>query len=328
MVYYFTMPKATESTTSKSTVGKTLQKARTSQNITLTRASQATRIRTEVLEALENSDYSQFASEVYAKGFIKNYAKFLGLEEEKVMALYRRETIQAPKPKKQESEEKEEKRSKGRVQEFIYSRRGLTVIVIIFVAILVGIYGFNQLSALLYPPKLALVAPVNLEADYTGEIFVSGNSFQLEGITSPRTLVRINSELIQLEADNSFTTSEIPLRESQFIVVISATNQFGRTSIINLTVKKGNPGVAEVDKMSVLIQIENEVTPLLVRADGKIQFDDRAFPGDVITFETTTRLQIETTNPLNVKLKINGEDILVEGVNTNWELIDGKVIKK
>lgn len=322
------MTKLPEQTTSKSTVGKTLQKARSSQNISLAQASQATRIRTEILEALEASDYSQFASEVYTKGFIKNYAKYLGLEEEKVMALYRRETVQDPKPKKQESTKEEEPRSKRRIQEFIYTRKGLTIIAIIFVAILVGIYALNQLSALLYPPKLALTVPVNLDADYTGEIFVSGNSFQLEGITSPRTIVRINSELIPIEADNTFSTSEIPLRDSQFVLVISATNQFGRTSTINLTVKKGNPGVAEVDKMSVLIQIANEVTPLLVRADGKIQFDDRAFPGDVITMEATTRLQIETNSPLNIQLKINGEDFPVEGVNTTWELIDGHIIKK
>lgn len=322
------MTKIPEHTTSKSTVGKTLQKARASQNLSLAQASQATRIRVEVLEALEASDYSQFASEVYAKGFIKNYAKYLGLEEEKVMALYRRETIQEDKTKKHEPTEYPETKPKRRVQEFIYSRKGLTITSIIFVVILVGIYALNQLSALVYPPKLALTVPVNLDADYTGEIFVSGNSFQLEGITSPRTIVRINSELIPIEADNTFSTTEIPLRESQFIVVISATNQFGRTSTINLTVKKGNPGIAEVNEMSVLIQISNEVTPLLVRADGKIQFDDRAFPGDVITFEATTRLQIETPNPLNIQLKINGEDFSVEGINTTWELIDNKVIKK
>lgn len=322
------MTKIPEHTNSKSTVGKTLQKARASQNLTLSQASASTRIRVEVLQALEEGDYSQFASEVYAKGFLKNYSKYLGLDGEKVMALYRRETVQGPKPKKQESDTEQQDKPKRRIQEYLYSRKGLTILAIIFVAILVGFYAINQLSALLYPPKLAITIPVNLEADYTGEIFVSGNSFQLEGITSPRTLVRLNSELLPIEADNTFSTSEIPLRESQFIVVISATNQFGRTSTINLTVKKGNPGIAEVDKMSVLILIEDEVTPLLVRADGKIQFDDRAFPGDVITFEANTRLQVETSSPLNVKLKINGEDFVVEGINTTWELIDGNVIKK
>ena len=45
----------------------------------------------EYLKALEESNYDSFPSEVYLKGFLKNYAKFLGINTERALAMYRRE---------------------------------------------------------------------------------------------------------------------------------------------------------------------------------------------------------------------------------------------
>ena len=40
-----------------------------------------------VLKALEQEDFGSFESEIYLKGFLKNYAKYLGLEAEYVLRM-------------------------------------------------------------------------------------------------------------------------------------------------------------------------------------------------------------------------------------------------
>lgn len=60
-------------------IGQRLREAREARELTLEDAVQATRIRIKYLEALEAGDYSAMTS-VQAQGFLRNYARFLGLD--------------------------------------------------------------------------------------------------------------------------------------------------------------------------------------------------------------------------------------------------------
>jgi len=53
-------------------------------NLTLKEVENATSIRTLYLQAIEEGRVQQFLSPVYALGFIRQYAQFLGLEQEKL----------------------------------------------------------------------------------------------------------------------------------------------------------------------------------------------------------------------------------------------------
>ncbi|MDH7480252.1 MAG: helix-turn-helix domain-containing protein, partial [Syntrophomonadaceae bacterium] len=61
-------------------IGKTLREAREAKNLTLAEAEEATKIRKYYLSALEAEDFQALPGQVYAIGFIKNYARFLGLD--------------------------------------------------------------------------------------------------------------------------------------------------------------------------------------------------------------------------------------------------------
>lgn len=61
-------------------VGKKLSKARLTRGLSLDEAAHATKLRPDKIVALENDDYSSFASNVYAKGFLQIYARFLGVD--------------------------------------------------------------------------------------------------------------------------------------------------------------------------------------------------------------------------------------------------------
>ncbi|RPJ01703.1 MAG: DUF4115 domain-containing protein, partial [Chloroflexi bacterium] len=60
-------------------LGQRLREAREARDLTLLETERATRIRAKFLEALEQGDYSIMTS-VQAQGFLRNYARFLGLD--------------------------------------------------------------------------------------------------------------------------------------------------------------------------------------------------------------------------------------------------------
>ena len=67
------------------TVGKQLQEARLAKNWTPELAARETKIKIERLHDLEADDYSHFSSPTYARGFVRTYARSLGLDEYKIL---------------------------------------------------------------------------------------------------------------------------------------------------------------------------------------------------------------------------------------------------
>ena len=61
-------------------VGQKLVQARLQRGLTLDEAARETRMRPEKILALESGDYACFPSNAYAKGFLKNYARYLGVD--------------------------------------------------------------------------------------------------------------------------------------------------------------------------------------------------------------------------------------------------------
>lgn len=77
-------------------LGRILQEARAVRGIALEEAENATRISRRYLEALENEDFSVFPAPVYARGFLRSYSQYLGLNPVDVLALYPAPTANEP----------------------------------------------------------------------------------------------------------------------------------------------------------------------------------------------------------------------------------------
>ena len=75
-------------------VGETLQAARERKGVDLYRAERDTKIRLRYLSALEDGDYAELPAPVYTKGFLRNYAIYLGLEPEDILERWRDEMEQ------------------------------------------------------------------------------------------------------------------------------------------------------------------------------------------------------------------------------------------
>ena len=71
-----------------SDLGELLRQARVYKGASLRDAERATRISRTYLEALENQDFSQLPPPAYARGIVKNYAQYLGLDPAAILSLY------------------------------------------------------------------------------------------------------------------------------------------------------------------------------------------------------------------------------------------------
>ncbi len=70
-------------------IGAILEKKRLEKGLSLKEVEQATKIRTRYLEGLEREDPTSLPDPVYARGFLKTYANFLGLDGEQLSREFR-----------------------------------------------------------------------------------------------------------------------------------------------------------------------------------------------------------------------------------------------
>lgn len=77
------------------TLGEKLRQAREARGLTLSEVSEQTRISTLYLESIENDDYRGLPGGIFNKGFVKSYAKFVGIKEEDALADYAQFMAQA-----------------------------------------------------------------------------------------------------------------------------------------------------------------------------------------------------------------------------------------
>lgn len=87
------------------TPGQVLKHYRLKRGLELKDISRVTKIPVKQLTIIENDDYSRSDSYVFFRGFVKNYAEFLELDVDKVLAIYRRTVAMKIEDNDQESKQ-------------------------------------------------------------------------------------------------------------------------------------------------------------------------------------------------------------------------------
>ncbi len=121
------------------TLGRYLQEARNNRGIDLREAAQQTRISIQYLQALEAEDFSKLPGEVFVKGFLKNYGRFLNLDESEVIKRYgelKQKPAAAPSGAAQQPEPPHPATEKGpslklSVEPFLWAA-GIIVVLVVF----------------------------------------------------------------------------------------------------------------------------------------------------------------------------------------------------
>ena len=89
-------------------MGERLRRARVERHLTLEEAEAATKIRARYLRALEEEDYEELPEPVFARGFLRTYARYLGLDPSELLTDFRGpepapaiETVPPPSPRRE-----------------------------------------------------------------------------------------------------------------------------------------------------------------------------------------------------------------------------------
>lgn len=81
------------------TLGQKFRAAREKKRITLSKAAASTRIKIQNLEMMESDDFTRMPAPTYAKGFIRIYANFLGLDPAPLVQEYVDQHLNPPAEK-------------------------------------------------------------------------------------------------------------------------------------------------------------------------------------------------------------------------------------
>ncbi len=200
------------------TVGQILKQAREEKMYSLEDIERHTKIRKELLEALEDDNYSKLPPLTFIQGFIKNYGKFLGLNAEKLLAVFRRD-YEAGKhpPQVMESFSKPIKH-----KSFSITPQRVLVLAVGLIIFGFFVYLWFEYRQYVGAPQLQVLKPQDQQ---TVEI----PSVVVEGVTDSEAKVKVNDQEIGVENDGRFS-EEIKLSQSTNRIVITSTSRFGQTS--------------------------------------------------------------------------------------------------
>ena len=162
-------------------LGTVLRTAREARFIDLARVERDTKIRIRYLSALERGDYRDLPEPIYARGLLRNYGLYLGLDPEYLIDLYRLESGTAVERPAMPSARRPMAARQGRslvVSSGAIAAAILTVLVVAFVVYLVG-----ELVTFARTPDLRITDPA---ADVVGW---EGDEYTIRGITEPNSTV-------------------------------------------------------------------------------------------------------------------------------------------
>jgi hypothetical protein len=97
------------------TLGQKLKAAREAKGVSEQDAGMATKTLTKMIVAMESDDFSVMAAPTYAKGFIRLYAAYLGLNPDPLVEEYMAKHAPGPKPLVDEESQLEQSRGKTSV---------------------------------------------------------------------------------------------------------------------------------------------------------------------------------------------------------------------
>jgi cytoskeletal protein RodZ len=200
-----------------------LLEARERKGVDLYRAERDTKIRTRYLAALERGEYRELPGAVYTKGFLRNYALYLGLDPDDVLAQWRRErgdggaqsepTIIVPQP------------LTAPRQGFTFSI-GVVVAAVLTLGVVLFV-GYLAFQVLRYnrPPEVTVTDP----ATAVSTVDQSATAYTLRGTSLAHALVSIavaglDQPIRVTTGSDGIWSAEVALRRGKNQFSISATD--------------------------------------------------------------------------------------------------------
>ncbi len=311
-------------------VGDLLREKRRQLGRDIKEVSEHTKIRSEYLLALETGNYEKFASDVYAKGFLKKYAKYLGISPDRAAAMYRRESSLSKGDSIKNTDYLSQKLSSG--GGFVITPARIFTGAVVLLLLLFVVYLFSQISTVLREPALTISTPVALTAGTRGTFLTSQGQITISGQVELGSALTLNGSQVNVNNLQIFEITDLPLVVGENIFKLEARTQFGQTSVITLAVTRSadgtdsqtppgstptqtppagsgtTPPVSTANQIPAVITVSGREAFVQVKADGNVALAQTINAGDGREVKFSSTLVLTTPRPDAVKVQI-GEEV-------------------
>lgn len=198
-------------------LGEILAEARIEKNIEQEEVAKDLRIKVDLIQALEEGDWASLPEAAYVKGFIKNYADFLGLDSNRLLALHRAEYDERKYTQPPNKQKKRLMLTPNLISPLTFS---LTFLLFIgYLAI--------QYTSVLSAPNLEIYSPQD-------DITTTASVIEVSGKTEKETTISVDGELVPTDESGDFNY-QIKLADGQNIIEIVASKRLSpKTKITRL----------------------------------------------------------------------------------------------
>jgi transcriptional regulator with XRE-family HTH domain len=274
-------------------IGPTLEQARKDRGLSLFEVEQATKIRKRYLQGLERDDYGALPDAIYARGFLKTYANYLGLDGEELA--WQLKNRRAPRRERHAGGVPPPSSS---FDEPLISPGGLSgtgnrrVSSATVMALLIGLVALGAVIGTLYyiGRGSGTAAEDPAPAEQRAENDAGGSAADSGGAANP---------------PDEEAANERPSGSGDGATNDGASGDGG-----------GDDAAPPVpDGLTAVIRVEGAPSWLQIQSDGEVALEQVAEPGFSQTFEAREQIIINTGNAGAVSVEVNGQDLGTLGEN-------------
>jgi len=253
-------------------IGPILEKKRREKGLSLKEVEQATKIRTRYLEGLEREDPTSLPDPVYARGFLKTYANFLGLNGEQLSREFRDHRA----PRRERQLNSYEVPQRGEFDQPLINPGGVDE------AERSGISGATILTLVLAVLVLAMVI---------GALYYVGSRSTVDTSDSAAEEEPVVDQEFGDGSSRDDSSREAPVAGSETKTGADADSSEGSPETVQATVR-----------------VVGVPTGLTVLTDGRVASHQFAQPGFSQTFEARRAVSISTANAGAVEVEVDGQN--------------------
>lgn len=290
------------------TAGEVLKKKRESLGKSLDLVSQDTKIQKRFIDDIEANKFFNFDSEIFLTGFLKIYSKYLDLDTEKILALYRRS-----KPQKKLNKEKKANsfHIKG---SFLTPRNIVTILSVLFLVIILGYIGL-QIYKFQSPPRLTITQPQD-------NITTEQATISVQGTTTSDATVEINDSVADVNAKGEFQ-KDVTLKEGINIITIKARKNSNNVleTVETRKVTYTKPAQTETTTQptektfTLTVEVKNSASWIKLDIDNKNKLAQVVQPSKT-SYDVKEKFYIITGKVNNTTIYMNNEPLTWNTNNT------------
>jgi cytoskeleton protein RodZ len=254
--------------------GENLRREREMRGITLEEISAATKISVRFLSSIENEDFSSLPGGIFNRGFVRSYARFLGLDEDPILEEYQ---LAAKTRTEVDLSQFSPPRTTHSYQER-RSRRTLWAVLIAIALLAIGISLWHYTHRTVEVPSMATNARPAKSS--------SANTSQ--GVTSTKPPANPTSPNVQ----------QVKAASPGGVLAATSTESTAPPKL---------PPVTDTNGKLVLQIATTERSWVAIDADGKSVMQGVMGPNMVKTFEADANFDVLTGNAQGVILTLNGQ---------------------